>query len=148
MYPTDAIGGFSKTYNQYSLSGTDTNKANAIAYYLTLNPEGIAVSFQLGSNTHTVVFLSTTYETPIGYQPSSVSNQYINDINLDSTVSAEDLKIWQADYDNKVTSLVSSAYDGLFTICDPLGGNQVIFANAPVSRLFGFSSAYKITVIN
>jgi hypothetical protein len=153
MYHADAIGGFGKSYTSYSLTGTDEEKANAIAYYLTLNPEGVAVSFQDGSRTHTVVFISTTYETPIGYTPSLSTTIMVDESKLENTVSEEEINAWVTAYNSKTklsASALTSNYDSLFTVCDPVGpnGNQVLFGNAYVGSSYGFSAAYKIVVIN
>lgn len=79
MYHADAIGGFGKSYTSYSFTGTDEEKANAIAYYLTLKPEGVAISFQDGSRTHTVVFISTTYitrKTPVNKRNTTIAYRW------------------------------------------------------------------------
>lgn len=153
MYHADAIGGFGRTYTSYSLTGTDEDKANAIAYYLSLNPEGIAVSFQSGTRTHTVVFISTTHETPISYKPNLSTRITVDESKLEGTVSEEEINAWITAYNSKTklsASVMASSYDGLFTVCDPVGpnGNQVLFGNAYVGSSYGFSAAYKRIVIN
>lgn len=157
MFHSDALGGFGKTYTQYSLSGTDTSKANAIAYQLSLHPEGVAVSFEKNSNTHTVVFIATTHDVPLSYTfPNSTAlsaDILCETESLTPNVTEESVLAWEQAYLNKIASTNASAFDSKFTVCDPVStatvsGNQVLFGNAYIANAYGFSSAYRILVVN
>ena len=157
MYHADALAGFGKTYTSYNLRNlSDQDKANAIAYQLSLHPEGIAVSYASGTRTHTVVFTGTTYEVPTSYNfsLSRVSDEEMSMLaTLDSEVTLESIQEWENAVNNKTRTTRASTYDGLFTVCDPvtttsLSGNQVLFGNAYVGTSYGFSNATSIVVIN
>jgi hypothetical protein len=115
------MSGFGKTCTRYDLTGSDTNKANIIAYLLSLNPEGVAVSFETSSGaTHTIVFTGTTYEVPLGYALSSLGTTAQERDELISIVTQDSINNWVNSYNAKSVRTNSSTYDGLFTVCDPV----------------------------
>ena len=133
---------FGKTTNQVDLNGlSDTNKAYTIAYYLTLHPEGVAVSFQKSNgDTHTIVFTQTTVEVPSTYTPRGAYTLSTAVYDVASEISVAELQ-------NPIRA-ANSAYDNEFTVCDPAGagyyGAPQPFSTSYAASYYGFSSAYKI----
>lgn len=132
---------FGKTISQVSISGlSDDNKANAIAYYLSLHPEGVAVSFQSGTRTHTIVFTQTTVEVPSSYSPPSGTTLAVTNYEISPEIS----ELVTSD----VATAASSAYDNSFTVCDPSGttyyGAPQSFGTSYAASSYGFSTAYRI----
>lgn len=123
---------FSKTANEVNISGL----TDAIAYYLSLHPEGVSVSF----TTHTIVFTQTTLELPSTYSPPPSSALSVQDYEIISDISEA------VTYGAKIAT--SSAYDGLFTVYDPIGttyyGAPQSFSTSYTAKNCGFSTAYKI----
>lgn len=160
-YYNDVASGFGRTSTVYTLSGSDLAKANAIAYQLSLNPEGIAVAFEKYVNgekvTHTIVFTATTYEVPTTYSFTLSAN--IDDtaelfVNNHSPIDvAKEIAAWEYAMDNKIFNTRASAYDSLFTVSDPYSGsntpgNQVLFSNSYTGYAYSFGNAVKMIVIN
>ena len=132
---------FGKTIRQVALSGlSNTGKAEAIAYYLSLHPEGVAVSFQSGSRYHTVVFTQTTVEVSSTYSPPSASIMSAMDDEIPPELS-------ELNTGNAIT-VATSAYDNSFTVCDPSGttyyGAPQSFGSSYAGTSYGFSTAYRI----
>lgn len=133
---------FRKTANQVSLSGlSNSGKANAIAYYLSLHPEGVAVSFKNSAGTtHTIVFVQTTIEIPSTYSPPPSTVLQSSSYDVPSTISESDLF--------SIGTAAVSPYDNSFTVCDPAGttyyGAPQSFGTSYAARNYGFSTAYKI----
>lgn len=140
-YHARIASAFGKTANQVSLAGlSDDSKANAIAYYLSLHPEGVAVSFESGTRTHTIVFTQTTVEIPSTYSPPSSTVLSITNHEIASEISEI---ITQG-----AAVAAASAYDNSFTVCDPSGttyyGAPQSFGTSYAARSYGFSAAYRI----
>ena len=130
---------FGKTATKVPLEGlTDQEKAYAIAYFLSLHPEGIAVSFKSGNKTHTIVFTQTTVEVPDTYSPPITEILTVADYDIASDISVVD------PYSPIVAAV--SAYDNLFTVCDPAGhapwGAPELFSASYAGSDYGFSTAY------
>ena len=133
--------GFGKTVSQVSLSELSTGeKANAIAYYLSLHPEGVAVSFQSGTRTHTIVFIQTTVEIPSTYSPPSSTVLAVTNYEIASEISEVETQ--------GVAAASASDYDNSFTVCDPSGttyyGAPQSFGTSYAASSYGFSTAYRI----
>ncbi len=151
--------GFGKTFDEFYITGaTDSSKADAIAYQLSLHPEGVAVSFKSGSRTHTIVFVATTHEVPLSYSfpfNSLVSESVRQEFDsLSCDITEESVEVWEQAYLSKTPSSFASTYDTEFTVCDPYvssnvpSGNQVLFSNCYTAYSYGFSAAYLIRVVN
>lgn len=145
---------FGRSATIYDLTGTDEDKANDIAYYLSLNPEGIAVSFKNSNNqTHTIVFTDTTYEISTTYTVRSLNsrNNYGENELIESSIitTSEAIFNWQ----NTNVSSKTSTYGALFTVSDPVStnnysGNQVLFKDSYTASDYEFGDAYKLIIIN
>lgn len=133
---------FGKTANQVSLTGlNDTQKANAIAYYLSSHPEGVAVSFKRSDGgTHTIVFTQTTVAIPSTYSPPSSSVMSVSNYDVPSNISET--------MPYGLRAAAASSYDNSFTVCDPAGtkyyGAPQSFGTSYAASNYGFSTAYKI----
>lgn len=160
---TNILDAFGTSRSKYILSGlTEQEKANAIAYQLSLHPEGVLVEYETpNKNDHTIVFIGTTHETPLTYNFSltastlALDEEMVLDSDINSVESIEnDIEQWEYNYNNKIASTRASNYDGLFTVCDPYSssssasGNQVIFGNSFTAYQHGFANAVSMCVIN
>lgn len=122
---------FGKKSNAVSLRGlSDENKANAIAYYLSLHPEGVMVAFARTINdesyTHMIVFTQTTVEIPSTYSPPSSSVLSVASYDLASEILENDIMVMSND-----------PYGDSFTVCDPVNTTGTVYYGAPQS--FGTS---------
>ncbi len=149
------ITGFGKAYSKVDISGTDADKANEIAYQLSLHPEGVAVSFATGKSTHTLVFTQTTHEVPVGFTPTPASKMInLEDEFITSLLDHDAVAEWQESFENKIAmpgAAATSSYDSSFTVYDPAmssGGAGILFANFWTKSAHGFGAAYRIRIID
>ena len=132
---------FGKTVNRVSLDGLNSaGKANAIAYYLSLHPEGVIVYFSSGNGTHAIVFTQTTIEVPETYAPPSSSVLYAGSYDTVSEISETIVD------ENMV--MATYPYGDSFTVCDPAGytyyGAPESFGTSYTARTHGISAATRI----
>lgn len=149
---------FGFTRSKYDLSGlSDKQKADAIAYQLTLHPEGVLVEYQSGSKRHTIVFTETTHETSTSYTfPTNISLTSIDDsteYEYGSFTTEEDIEMAEYMYANKLASIYSTNYDGSFTVYDPAirnsqTGEGILFSDSCTAYVYGFSNAVNMCVID
>lgn len=130
IYHNRIASSFGKKSNSVSLRGLSVaNKANAIAYYLSLHPEGVMVAFAKTVNnieyTHTIVFTQTTVELPSSYSPPA---SYV--------LSAANYDVMSEVLEPGITVAANDPYGDSFTVCDPTGST---YYSAPES--FGTSYA-------
>lgn len=140
-YHSRVASSFGQTINQVSIRNLDDKgKAEAIAYYLSLHPEGVAVSFESGTRTHTIVFVQTTVEVPSTYSPPTASVMAVTEYDLASDISELDMC--------SVSTVAASDYDNSFTVCDPSGtayyGAPQSFSTSYAASSYGFDTAYRI----
>ena len=141
IYHNRIASSFGKTVNRVYLNGlSDASKANAIAYYLSLHPEGVIVFFDNGNGTHAIVFTQTTVEIPSTYSPPASSVLSAASYDVMSEVSETMI--------NNITVAAVSSYDNSFTVCDPTGttyyGAPESFSTSYAKRVYGLNGATRI----
>jgi len=109
--------------SQYSAE----QKAEILTYYLSENPEGIIAGYSTSSNTHAIVFASTTYEIPSNYSPpvaQPASSVHEDGLLMGSYISEESIAHSESIIRNRALSPFSNTtvYGSQFIVYDPVNG--------------------------
>lgn len=105
---------------------SETDKAYAIAYYLTKHPEGVMVAFaKEEGKTHTCVFTQTTVEVPSGFSPPK-SNVLLSTSYDVMSESFDSMAVG-------TTAVAAETYGNSFTVCDPTEWSGNTYYGSPQS---------------
>lgn len=111
----------------YLTGKTDQEKAALLTEFLNQHPEGLQVRSSSNGREHTLVFTKSSYIVP-----TSQLNilEEVKGIELTKEIEIKDYKKEEMLLNSVDPQLASSVYDSYFTVCDPMGGDNVNFTES------------------